>query len=488
MDDERKIVVRGEGSLEPAGEPADPVEKSKREFLREVAGELQREQVYYDVGREFAGTRRNRTFLVPAVVLGLLIVLTAGSLVITIAIQRRIDSIRVDIRDFEDVNLREVLDQVKNLETDMQTALRDKEALAGERESRRQAIRADAQHRIDLLVNDDLSESERAERLQEIRAREAREIRAADGGYAPKLAAIDTRLREIQSRREQYDAREMEQAKEREQILNNQRLLFEHQGDEQKRFYEERIARLTADYQAQLRDLRVFHESFVAGLRRKQEQETRNLIARYNPTFADPALKALLEAPIDRALLAGPALADYRPLLGEEGVISPAAYQSIRRKLVEYQAVVGALQKTPYLNSVPAALAQLEARNLGLLRELEAIWGGLAGVLAAREATIARQAARIEELGYAMESLVKANGENGYILDPRDPADIAVYVDRVRDVSPGMLGFVFRRDDLSIGVIRFTAVGERVRASLVRLEGAEPIRPFDKVLIQAQPE
>ena len=488
MDDEREIAVRGARSPRPEGEPADPVEKSKRVFLREVADELQREQVYYDVGREFARTRKNRSFLVPGVVLALFVLLAGGALLFTLGIQRRIDGIRVDIRDFEDVNLREVLDQVKNLEADMQSALREKEGLANEHDLRLQTIQSGAQRRIDLLVNDNLSEGERSRRVESIRSQERREVRTAEGEHAPRLVALDTRIREIQARREQYDAREMEQAKEREQILNNQRLLFDHQMGEQKQFYEGRMAKLVADYQVQVRDLRSFHETFVNGMRGKHEQETRDLIARYNPAFTDPALKALIEAPVDRAPPAEASLADYRPLLGKEGVVSQAAYQSMRQELVEYQAIVDALQRVPYLNSVPPALDQLEARNLELLRELEAIWSGLADVVIAREATIAAQAARIEEYGYALESLVRTNGENGYILDPRNPADIGVFIDRVRKIAPGTIGYVFRRDDLFIGVIRFTEVGDRVRAALERLEGEEPIRPFDKVLVQTQSE
>ncbi len=488
MDDEREITIRVGRSPRPGGEPDDRIEKSKLVFLRELADEFRREQAYYDVGREFARTRQNRSFLVPGVVLGLLVLLSAGALALTFNIQRNIDNIRVDIRDFEDVNLREVLDQVKNLETDMQSALREKEALAVERDNRLQVIHADALRRIDLLANENLSEDERLQRVQSIRAREGREVRAVEGEYAPKRAALDKKVNEIQSRRDQYDARQLEQAREREEILNNQRKLFEHQLDQQKQFYESRIAKLVADYQAQIRDLRAFHETFVSGMRKKHEQETRDLVARYNPVFTDPALRALVEAPLGRSAPPGPGLADYRELLGREGVISRDGYQAIRRKLAEYRLVVGALKKVPYLNSVPPALDQLEARNLELLRELESIWSGLAEVVVAREATIAKQAARIEEFGYAMESLVKANGENGYILDPRDPADMAVFVDRVRDIAPGTLGFVFRRDDLFIGVIRFTEAGERLRAALVRLEGKESIQPFDKVLIQAQSE
>lgn len=496
MDDEREVKFeRRRSSADPADKAVDLVERSKLVFLREAIEELRAGQARYDVAQEFAKTRQNRTLLVPGIMAGLILLFVAGAVALTVYIQKSINSIRVDIQDFEDVNLREVLDQAKNLEADMQAALREKEGLANELDGQVQGIRAAAQQRIDLLANENLTPEERDRRVEAIRAQEGREVRAAELEYGGKIAAVNTRLEELQARRDQFDARQLEQAREREEVLNNQRLIYERQLAEQKKFYEDRVARLTADFQAQARDLRAFHNNFVAGMSRKHEEAIQALTARYNPTFTDPALRALVEAPVDAAALKQSSLADYRELLGERGIIRPNAYRALRTRLAEYQALIGALKKVPYLNSIPPALGQLEARNLALVRDLEGIWGGLADVVADQAATIAQQASamekqdsRIGEFTHALDSLVKLNRENGYILDARDPAGIVVYVDRAREIAPGTLGYVFRRDDQMIAVVRFVEVGDTERVSLVRLAGEEPIQPFDKVLIQVQSE
>ena len=49
------------------------------------------------------------------------------------------------------------------------------------------------------------------------------------------------------------------------------------------------------------------------------------------------------------------------------------------------------------------------------------------------------------------------------------------------------MGFVFRRDDESIGKIQFSANNGVVSASLEELASTDrPLQPFDKILIQIQ--
>jgi hypothetical protein len=81
---------------------------------------------------------------------------------------------------------------------------------------------------------------------------------------------------------------------------------------------------------------------------------------------------------------------------------------------------------------------------------------------------------------------VTVNRENGYILDPRDTSNIQVYMDRIRQVQDGTIGYVFREDDEFIGTIEFNRDGEVVTAGLVELVDDRSLQPFDKVLIQVQ--
>jgi hypothetical protein len=73
------------------------------------------------------------------------------------------------------------------------------------------------------------------------------------------------------------------------------------------------------------------------------------------------------------------------------------------------------------------------------------------------------------------------------VLDPREPKNLLVVVDKLRVISPGTVARVFRRDDEYIGKIRYE--GELGKGSWVVLELKDlqnPIRPFDKVLVEEQ--
>jgi hypothetical protein len=86
---------------------------------------------------------------------------------------------------------------------------------------------------------------------------------------------------------------------------------------------------------------------------------------------------------------------------------------------------------------------------------------------------------------HALDFLVADSRENGYILDPRDPENIIVFIDKIHAVNDGDQGYVFRREDELIGIIRFSVTPREITASLVEISAPEEtIAPFDKILIQ----
>ena len=59
--------------MDNEGKVTDLVEQSKLAFLREALEDFKREQAQYDLGREFANSRKNRSMLVPGVIIGVVL-------------------------------------------------------------------------------------------------------------------------------------------------------------------------------------------------------------------------------------------------------------------------------------------------------------------------------------------------------------------------------------------------------------------------------
>jgi len=488
--------------MDNEGKVTDLVEQSKLVFLREAMEDFQTREAQYDLGREFAKSRGNRSPLVPGVIVGMILLFFIGAWGITWYIQESSKKITVTLRDFEEVNLREVLDTAKRIDSQITNAVEQKNAILAERDNRIKAVRTAADQQISLLGNENLSAVQLSAQTRAINARADGQVKELTAAYAPQIAKFDDSIKVLQDKMAQYDSRQVEQAKKQEEILNSQRTLYDLQLAKQKTDYEDRISALTTNYEKQIADQKRFHDQFVAGMLRKFDDERKALIAKYNPTFTDPSVAALLAASVDPSMVKAPRLAAYQPILSSAGVISQADYGALQKELDDYQILLKQLEAIPYENSVPNALSQIDYRSVALLHRLETVWTGLADVvrrdeqaiaqrdqaIAARNRTIAANQGELAQFDFALDSLVRSARENGYIIDPRDTAHIAVYIDKIRQVADGSTGYVFRRDDQFIGTVEFHVSGGNVTASLVKLAGSNALLPFDKILIQVPPQ
>ncbi len=486
--------------MDDEGKVTDLVEQSKLTFLREAIEEFKREQSQYDLGKEFANTRKNRSPLVTGVIIAVVAVFALGAWGITLYIQQRANQVQVSIQDFQEVNLREVLDAAKRLDNQLSDVESKKVSLQKERDDKIALMKENAQQQIQLLATQSLTDQQVKDKTAAINNALQVQISAVTKDYATKIDALNQQIKSIQDQQAQYDTRQVEQAKQQQAVLNNQQQAFELQLQQQKQSYEDKIAALTADYEKQIADLKTFHNEYVAAMQKKHDNEVAALIAKYNPTFTDPAVVGILNAPVDANALANANLADFDTLLANENVIGSAAYAKIRADLADYQTLIHRLEQVPYENSIPDALKQLEYRNLSLAREIQQIWTGLVQVvkkkdseiasrdqtIATRNQTIADLKTQLGQFSYAMDSLVQINSENGYIIDPRDPKNVIVYLNKIRQVSNGTKALVFRNDDQFIGTIQFSVSDGTTRAAVTSVATGQHLMPFDKILIQLQ--
>ena len=530
MDNEREVNQnQPQGSGEEDGNAL--VERSKMLFLQEVLEQAGQEAAQYDVHEEFAKTKRNRSLIVPGVILLLVVVFGVGMYFTTQEIQSSTQDVQVTLGDMEDVDLMEVLDTAQRLENQI-VGVQDRiNSQENERDEQIEEIRGDLERDIRLIrERTNLSEGDRNTRIANARNEAEQEIQALQDEYAGRIAEAEEELADLQQRLDQYDSRRLERAKQQEQVLNNQAQLHDMEMQEQREEYEQRIADIRSNYEERIAELESFQEEFEQRMRERQEREleqlrreiTRQLTLRYNPDLSDDEIASLLTEALEETLLNRSEIADFDQRLSVEDVIAQDAYQSLAAEVSGFQQIMSRVQEVPYENSIPRALEQLEYRNRRIIEEYEEMWMKLADtidqrdeviaqreeviaqrenaiaqreeVIAARdrairdlESTIAGLQTRIGRFAYALQGLSTENRENGYILDPRRTDRVLVYLDRLRDIEEGTVGLVFRQDDEFIGRIRFGSGPEgATTASLVELAEGKELQPFDKVLIVVQ--
>lgn len=486
MDDEREVG-------QPEGETTDLVERSKMVFLREIINEFKRRQQQYDLGTEFSKTRQNRSFMVPLVVIALIAVFGVVVVGVTRYIQTQSRSIQVDIDDFADVNLRDVLDEAQRLQNQLDAAERELAQLRSELVDRIEQTERERDRNIELLNEASLTAGQRNARAQEFRAQAQSEIDSLNAEYQPRIAELQARIEQLRTQIAAYDTRQLEQAREQEQILNNQQRVHELEMERLRSEYDARIARLSENYESEIERLESFQQEFERTIRQRHANELAALTLRYNPQLLSEPIGSLLDDPESAAARAFEGPVPWSATLGEEDVLSLSEYRRLTSQYEELTRLVDRLQEVPYRNGVDTALLQIEWRARDLVAQYESVWQQLEqsviardDIIADRDATIADLDEDIAQFLFALDELSRINGDPAYIIDPRDPEDIVVYVNSIRTAGAGTLGYVFREDDEFVGTIRFVRRGSRLVAELLEIAEDMELRAFDKVLIEVE--
>lgn len=479
MDNEREVKPE-------SSQATDLVERSKLVFLREIVSEFRRKQQQYDVEVEFAKTKRNRSLFVPLTIIGLIAAFTVVVIGVTRYIQNNSRDITIDIDDFADVNLREVLDEAQRLQNELDAAVRELEQVISERDRRITVIERDRDQAISLLSNAALSTAQRNAQTNQISATAATDIDVVTGEAAVRIAELEQRIAELQAAIDQYDTRQLEQARAQAEILNNERELFELQLQDTVDRYESEIATLTERYETEIAGLERFQAEFEQTLRARHQREIAALILRYNPDVSGEEIAQLLDVEFGAPVVQFDGLAPYAATLESEGILAPEEYTALNERYRELMALVERLDAVPYRNSVPAMLEALDLRLRELVLRYETMWTGLEDSVVQRDSVIDDLQGRVDDFLFALDELTFANGDTGYILDPRDPDELVVFVGQIHSVVAGNVGYVFRTDDTYVGLIEFDQRGERLIARVVETAPNMELRAFDKVLVQVQ--
>lgn len=492
-----------------------------KDLLLREAGKLVTEKPkLYNLEEEFARTRANRSLRVFFLVLGFVAAAVAATFGITMYIEDQNRRISVDIKEFDDVNLKDLLNVAKKNDNDMalaRTALAD---LNLELSDRTGTVNVETASAVEVLNTKGLSAAELTRQTADARAQGAARIAALRTSYAPRIAAKQAEIKEIQKKIDEYDQRSLESARKQEEVINNQQKLHDLEMGRQKGQYEAKLADMRSSYDrdtaaqqaAQKRVVQALNDKYaadMAALKAQQKKEIAALILKYNPVFESDADKALLAAGGEPAARSG--IASLRTRLAEKSEYADAAVTANHQAAIAGRdAMLARLKKIPWENSVPPALARLDVLDQAVMTGYEAVADRLLKVIQARDAAIltaiqardeivrqkdAALQARDAESGnlarivqqdrVAFEFYARKIRENGFILDPGDPARVSVYLNPVYSVQDGDQGLVFRLDDQYIATVRFSvAKGGAVTASVLENAPDQAIEPFDRFLIK----
>jgi hypothetical protein len=429
----------------------------------------------YDLVTEYRKTKKNFSPLVPIAIFLVVVFFVGASWMVTTAINSQSRKVSVDIQAFEDLNLKDLLDQAKNTDAQLKAALNELAALEYEMNAELARIREERTAALALLEG--LSPAEQKRRRAAIESDTAARERAVRAKYASRIAEKRIAVTALQERAAAYDARSVEEARKQQEILNNQEQLFQMEKANLTASYEERITAMDAALKAEKAEGASRLNKTIA-----------ELTARYNPTWTDERGKALSSAKADAPRPPLEALPEAAP----RG--SPVGVEELRAAAARYEQLhflIGRLRETSYVNSVPGALAAADNSAAELVKSYTKVVTDAAAAARARDERIARleeavsrERARQESYSYAFSGFARDENEAGFVIDGRDPERVLLYVDPIFRFSDGTTAWVFRAADVQVAELKLRKDGDSVLARVERLESGFALQPFDRILLK----
>lgn len=264
-------------------------------FLPEEIPDPEGKKPIYSLTEEFAKSKKNRSWFLYGMVGLFMTGLVAVTIILTTIVQDQNKVFSVDIKDFEDINLSELLDRSKQYEEHLSKAKGELDRLTDEYQRRLKYTKG-ANAKAKLIAR-----------------------------YQKLIQEKETEIKTIQGQVSSYDKRLKEVEKKAEGIVNNYQRLHRYRMQRQKQYYENAIQRL---------------------------------ILKYNPYFQSIKVRNALRGDKARELKV-PELNEYQALLAREGIQNKEDYESLVKKIEDYFILQERMNKIPYRNSVSPALQRM---------------------------------------------------------------------------------------------------------------------------------
>ena len=370
------------------------VEETKQWFLQ-TTEEFAKNQEKFDLGKEFAKTRKNRTPVVLLTIVGTCLAF-GGFAWGAISYFDTNNKIVVQSKEFDDLNQRDMLDAVARVEADQVFAQTQLKQLDVDRASALQKVASDHADGVSMARTRYLDASVLQNQIRllddQLAATRAKIIK----DFTTQAQPLQARLQEIQAQMTAFDPQQLAGAKAHAVVLNSERKLYDMEKDRFTKAYEDQIARLIADNNQRLGQ----KDSFIIALEKQAKEtlvsEQNRITALYNPSFNDVASQVLLAREVDDQRLAS-YVAHIPQTYQKESLVSAADLERLNRRLAELRDISNLLVKTPYLNSVPPILRQLQYRSLEAVDQTVSYFDAFWQTILAREATIREREATIRE-------------------------------------------------------------------------------------------
>jgi len=368
----------------------------------------------YVLEEEYARTRKNKNYKLYLFILLFIGVVVGGVLLFKLYRDWRDRIINVDITEFEDLRLKEVIDSARKRGSNIDVLRIEMQILEVDMLGEILKIRKDIYAREAALLSQGLPDDEIDRRVSALRDEEESRIKRMRASYQAQIRRKRAEIGALQ------DAR----AKEEKELAA--------------KGAETRITNADRLYNLQMKRLKDKQDTGVEALKKYYDNYMEYVTLKYNPVLDRQPVSGIIGTKSDASLVRGGFLKEYNPLLEECG-FSSDDFGVLRKRISDEATLLKRLMRVPYKNSVPPALQAIDGLSGSIVRDYENLWSVLAQTLNGRNQLL-------KKYDYLFDFVLSAKKENGLVLDPRDAGAILVRMNRSLKIEEGQPASVYNGD------------------------------------------
>lgn len=443
------------------------LERTKQFFLSEELLSKSQKPEVYSLADEYAKSKKNKNFLVYFLIFLYIATIGVGVFFIGKLEENRSKRIEVNIAEFRQFNLIELLMEQKENEEKLAKLQQELEDLRISSQEELKKLSPHSQQKELAAANERIKKLEEAY-SQEIKARQD---------------AIASLQKTIAAEKQKILANSQTNKVNLDNTNKNPNISYSTLPDQiqdaaiekVKAEYEARIERLKAEHQANTDKLKEEHQKELDELRKNNETLIETLTLRYNPVYSRGEMASIINSKLGNT--GKGTLNKYSKILADENILSEREFNTLRSKIRGQGIIIDNLSAIPFTNSVPPALNRLNRLTDSIITDYESLWTRLAQRLREKNDFI-------NGYHFALSYLSTTRGENGYVIDARDSNRLIVFINHSYLVKKGDVGFIYKNEDSAIAKIEFIPERDRMTARVVSMLRADKIEPFDKILVK----
>ncbi|MBU2514993.1 hypothetical protein KJ966_27040 [bacterium] len=411
----------------------------------------------YSLEDEFAKTKKNRNLLLYFSILLFFVVVVGSAFLFSIYIQDMNKTVEINISEFEDLRLKEVIDSARSHENNLDLLLIKLEILKIDQQKKILEVKQKYYKRELDTLDLELSGKETGRRLAQIKVAEKREIAGVERTFQSQ---INEKTQEIDKIKEEIAKKEMAK-KDAEET-------------EKKSTSVSNVDRLNA---LKMEELKKNNDSGVVSLREYYVNYITYLKNLYNPVFKSQKIDQILQSKGNTQTKED--VRGFHPIYQSEGIINQGEYEAVQSKADESKHLMSRVLMIPYENSVSPTLKKINAITNSVESDYENMLNRFAAVLNYKNKVI-------DQYHSAFDYTLSDKPESGYVINADNTNNIHVHLNKIFQNPINSTALIFREDNKYIGKIEITRVDRDnvIRAKLVNLAQNQTIKPFDKILLE----